>query len=353
MKMLARLLGAIAACSVVAGAHAAPPVYNIVVLPLPADGISAQVLAVNNSGAAAGTYYDGSKLRALTWDASSHAAQVLAQGSGGADARAIADSGVVGGQQDSRSHDVAVRWTGGRRAERLTSPVERWQASYVTDINTSGTAVGNMLTLQQQNIATRWAPDGSATVLVPQDLAITSGATAINESGLVGGAWLPSEGGSYRPYLWSAASGRRDLPALPGARYGGGVQDVDEAGTAVGSAYGADDLIHAVIWPAGGGIQPLVEIAGASVFSADSLNAAGQVVGSMHLASGKATSFWWTAADGMHDLRTLIALTDPNRPQGTQRVVAKKINDSGVIAATIQSDAGYTVDVPVLLVPQP
>lgn len=131
-----------------------------------------------------------------------------------------------------------------------------------------------------------------------------SWAQDVNDLGQVVGSSTNSAG-VYRPFIWDAANGMRDLgyvDGLPDAI----PRAINNSGQVTGTASVLGNIATdtAFIWDVVNGMQNLGTLGGAYSQGRD-INNSGQVVGLALNAEGNSRAFLWDAANGMQDLGTL------------------------------------------------
>jgi probable HAF family extracellular repeat protein len=189
-------------------------------------------------------------------------------------------------------------------------------SSFPSGMNDSGVVVGASATTPGTltTHAFVWTQTGGMVDLgVLGDSATFPGsyATAVNNAGEVVGSSAiagcgPDYPNAWHAFSWTRSGGMVDLGVLPGAnRCAFSVASaIDARGDIVGrSMTGSGGEIHAVLWPAAGGIVDLdTSVHGYS--SAEGITDTGWVYGETS-ASGNHLAFSWTQSDGMVDLPTL------------------------------------------------
>lgn len=191
--------------------------------------------------------------------------------------------------------------------------------SIAAGINNAGKVVGSADTSMGPSHAVLYDP----TVSTAEDLGLfggfTSGATAINDSGIILGLAEYSDG--RHSIIYDSTLGTWiDL--------GGGsiARDINNTGQVVGGSIAADGLRHAFLYE-NGVMKDLGALGGDT--GASGINDIGQVVGSGLTAANQVRAFLW---DGgvMYDLNDLI---DPDNPLAGSVLVnqANDINEHGDI----------------------
>ncbi len=158
-----------------------------------------------------------------------------------------------------------------------------------------------------------------------------SGATAINDFGLVVGAANPDGQFMEEFAVYWDSTGIHQLPHLTTAfdKFNiAGATDVNNSGLIVGASENDTHSSEAVLW-AGGLIQDLGHLGAVPAYSvAWAVNDAGRIVGETALDSGIDTGFLWETGT-MTDLNQLVA---PD-PDGWAIISALDINNHGQILA--------------------
>ena len=143
----------------------------------------------------------------------------------------------------------------------------------------------------------------------PQDLGTLGGSSYANGSSADGNTVVGSSvtaGGDAHAFVWTPASGMRDLGTLGGGSSYASAVSADGR-TVVGTSHPGGDgaLPHAFIWTQAEGMTDLGTLGGVYSTAAD-VSADGRVVvGSSNGADGSTRAFRWTRAGGMTDLGTL------------------------------------------------
>jgi probable HAF family extracellular repeat protein len=172
------------------------------------------------------------------------------------------------------------------------------------------------------------AADSAYTVqalTIPRN-AFSGQASAINDSGVSAG-WYQTTNRSTA-VSWSADNHLTQLGTLPGFP-SALANDINEAGTIVGFAFGGDFLLsQAFIWRSDTGMQPLTGLGGDASL-AQAINTDGTAVGWAYDAAGLLHAVRWSAAG---------TLTDLNPPGGISEALG--INDAGDIVGWVFPDGG-------------
>jgi probable HAF family extracellular repeat protein len=170
--------------------------------------------------------------------------------------------------------------------------------------------------------------EGSYTVqalTIPRD-AFSGQASAVNDSGVSAGWYQTNK--SWSAVSWSPDNHLTQLGALPGFQ-SALANDINEAGAIVGFAFGGDFLLsQAFIWRPDTGMQPLTGLGGDASL-AQAINNDGTAVGWAYDAAGLLHAVSWSAAG---------TLTDLNPPGGISEALG--INDAGDIVGWVFPDGG-------------
>ena len=134
-----------------------------------------------------------------------------------------------------------------------------------------------------------------------------------------------------REFVWTTASGMRDLGNLPGLNPASLGQSIDDHGQVVGGSQGKPFL-----WNQESGMIDLGLLPGSGSSDALAINASGQIVGTGQFGVGL-LAFLWTPDDG---------LRGPGHLPGDEYVtIANDINDSGQVVGVSRTGAGFRVSV--------
>ena len=168
-----------------------------------------------------------------------------------------------------------------------------------------------------------WEKNGTIRDLLPAGFTMGR-AVSINENGQVAGWLAGGSSGGFTLFVWSALTGMRFLPTLPGEDQNG-VYAINDAGMVAGWSGRS-----AVIWE--NGILRVVHHDPAQWSAATDINNLGEVVGYYEpVLNGTPHTAWrWSAASGFQLLPTLQGNT--GTPIG--------INDRGQIVGTSPSASG-------------
>lgn len=176
-------------------------------------------------------------------------------------------------------------------------------AAYVNDLNDAGQVAGTRLNAQGIETAFVWSAGGGMLDIHALPGAGRSYGQAINNRGVVTGAFSAVPDGPAHPFRWSAASGLEDLgvtPALPAPSSGTALND---AGLIAGRITIDDEFTRVFAWTRAGGLVD-IDTLGSVESSPVAVGARGEVAGN-RLASwedGGDRPFLWTRAGGMADL---------------------------------------------------
>ncbi len=127
-------------------------------------------------------------------------------------------------------------------------------------------------------------------------------------------------------FLWSAGAGMVDLGVLPlPGYYGSQAQAINATAQVVGSSFGPLVATRAFIWSAATGMRDLGPLAGYTSSSAAGINSTAQVAGYSSNASGYPRAVLWSVIGAVRDLGTL---------PGHIGSFAAAINDLGEVLGT-------------------
>lgn len=140
-----------------------------------------------------------------------------------------------------------------------------------------------------------------------------SQALAVNKFGDVAGqSCVNPECTETHPFLWTSATGLRDLGTLPNGgmfAIATGVNDSDQVSGLSAFEQPFSGNTHAFIWSEVGGMQDLGTLGCPDITGANGINSFGQVVGTSTIppcpGGGQDRAFLWTQNGGMQDLGTL------------------------------------------------
>jgi probable HAF family extracellular repeat protein len=158
----------------------------------------------------------------------------------------------------------------------------------------------------------------------------SSAAVGINDSGQASGEVYNSAGPSHA-FWWSSGAGLTDIHMSASFTSSEALGTVNAAGQIVGSLTRADGgLTHPFQWSGGSGMADLGPMPGMTDGFASNINDSGQVVGtSWNATDGRA--FLWTSGGGFTDLGT---------PPGFQYAWATAINASGQVVGQASNNTG-------------
>lgn len=233
----------------------------------------------------------------------------------------INTSGTVVGESNTDSNIHAFLWDGKGGLQDLgTLPGDTGSRAFgITD---SGQVVGYSSGANQP-IAFLWTKNKGMTSLGTLPGGDTSEAYGINNLGTVVGV-SSTQSGDKHAFVWTAKDGMRDIGTLPGD-ISSEARKISTSGIAIGSSIGAN-VTHAFMWTADGGVRDIGTLNGDST-SAFDINNNGEIVGTS-AASMSGHAFYWSAASGIKDLNDLIP-----GDSGVILTSATTINNDGWILA--------------------
>jgi len=247
---------------------------------------------------------------------------------------------VAGTSSDIVGSSVAFLWTpqAGLADIGTTSNLPGLANTTSGLINTSDAVVGQASapTVNDESLAFIWTPLSGMRSLGTLG-GLSAVAQAMSEaSQVVGKAAMPD--GRLHAFSWTLQDGMLDLGTL-----GGGTSNalaINQAGQIVGESEMADMSSHAFLWgPAGTAFMTMIDLGslGGGTSRAADINDFGQVVGTAQMPDGTQRAFIWTAANGMVDLNTRLAVA----PVGLELHEAVAISNNGSVLA--QSNQGLVL----------
>jgi probable HAF family extracellular repeat protein len=243
------------------------------------------------------------------------------------EAHAINDLGhVVGLSETANGEFHGFLWTPEGGMQDLGLMSKYWQFGIIQgsgplDINGGGVIAGR---LEIQGIVAFRRTPAEGVVELPRFGALWSLASAINQSGEIGGQLQGLPGYPYPVSVIWTATGYEIVDDQP---YAFGVHDLNDAGQAVGWADVAGVTRPFFYTRTGSGWTRVEILAGdAGGAQALGLNGSGQVVGIFSRMDGGRSGFVWSATAGLDTLPTLV-------PAG--RMDAHDINDAGVVVGSV------------------
>ncbi len=288
-----------ASCTLPSGKDDEPseiPAYTIQELGLLPGGTVSQAYAINEAGLAVGYATDaGGAQRAVYFQGGVAIQLPEPDGTTRSNAYDINDSGVIVGSVRIAGIEQPCRWATPTSAPELLELLEGTDRGRARSINNDGVIAGFVSADEWVVI---WEPDGEIEDLNPATRESYE-PTQINDEGMFVGNAEEIEAA----YRWDDDDGFVFLGSLSG---GGGDDDDDDDGAAAGESEG------------------------------NGLNASGVTVGASENGEGELRAFRYSSTRGM------VALGDP--PEGDNGVIARAINDAGLVAGNGQNaDEGGTI----------
>lgn len=330
-----KTLAAVALAVTATFAEAAPPLYRIstVLVPAPRGGTTF-LIDLNNAGQAIGQK-SGRTQTALQWSTVPNTVTALPRliRNGSTMIAGINDLGAAVGEAESKTGDVPVMWT--TQPTVLPPYPGRSPSGFATRINNAGTAIGRVSGDPAVWFAGASVPTSVGSLPRPDSTETNCDLTSINDTHDVAGFCLIDASGPHS-VLWNAASGLVDLGSLPGHGSSQAL-DINNSQQVLGISFPGSGGQRAYVWSPDTGMVDLGSVPGFETVAnmyPRRINDLGTVIGTFQDATDTTHSFVWTKADGMTDLITLIDPTDPLKSQ-VAWVSGISINDTGDILAIV------------------
>ncbi|MEV7278698.1 hypothetical protein [Streptomyces sp. NPDC093111] len=309
--LAATSLGAAQAAEISPGAAKSGAVMHL--LPYPEGHAAANAELMNDAGQIVGSTTDGrGTYTATRWEADLSITPLKALNATGTliITKALAPDGTVAGAADTGDRvDHAVTWDASGTPKRLEEPAG-YVNSTANDINGGHVVVG-VVSDNRAARAVRWGPDGRATLLPLPPLTRYSEALYVDERGVAYGWASHSSGANKQAVRWDTSGNVTNLGTFGGQW--SEVRDVNDQGTAVGSAGAPGYESWAAVAPPSGTYQQLP--GGVHDSTAIAVNNHGDVLGAVN-----AQRVLWRNG-GMTALRPL---------PDTRSLEAYELNDSGM-----------------------
>jgi len=270
--------------------------------------------SVNDLGQVTGTSSTG----AFLWSVTGGTVELVEGVTGYSSARDVNLLGMVAG-----SLDTATLWPAIDTTVPIPPPAGTF-FPFAFGLNDAGRVVGEASVSSNLKAAWVWDPLNGTRDLRVLGVPGAASAAAINESNQIVGKRLAS---NYIAYRFDLNAGTFvDLGTLGGPT--SEAFGIDDLGRVVGSARNANYNTRPFLWTSASGMRDLGSLGGQpyDYGEATSINRAGQVVGYSSLATGERHAFLWDAAHGMRDLNEMAD------GLGTFRlIIATRINNTGWI----------------------
>jgi probable HAF family extracellular repeat protein len=286
---------------------------------------SAEAFEVNEAGQVVGRAAN----RAFLWQNGSKTDLGTLAGGPSAAANALNEAGQIVGYSTFApgSPSRAVRWNGGT-ITNLTPDIPSNQGSSAAAINESGQIVGNI----GYSVAFLWQ-NGARTSLGHLGGG-ASFASDINDSGIAVGSSYTNDmtplGLMQHPFVWQNGV-MTDLGLLPGDQDGGAAA-INSAGQIVGSSGLTDPETYESKYRAfvySNGVMTALPVPSTEVYAGD-INESGTIVGTMRAGGGFSNFHAWIYTDDtVTNLNHLIP-----QDSGLHIAYAHAVNNAGQIAAT-------------------
>ncbi len=198
--------------------------------------------------------------------------------------------------------------------------------TYASRVNNNGQVIGFSALPGDASSASFFWSEATGTVQLPAIGVAGSSISALNDAGLVLGAYSPgvfdvNGNPAQQAFAWTLAGGYRTLGTLGGSYAYASL--LNNSGQVVGySVLAGDQVVRSFVWDAVNGMRDLGTLGGDWVY-AEAINASGQIIGESAVdANGNWRPFIWDAAHGLQPI------TIPNADQASQPFL---LTDSGTV----------------------
>jgi len=224
----------------------------------------------------------------------------------------VSDSRVVVGYSGNTQNKTfqPFVWTRSKGMAELPTLPGGSEFSFATAITSKGVIVGESQVSNGDVDIVTWTPSGATYSI--RDIGILPGVPFcytydINEKQQVTGiAYFNNAGTRYHAFLWSNATGWKDLGTLPGGVNSKGIWMTDSGvvtGTSDSAQYSAGVTVY---WDAAGTIHSIGTLPGGTSSAPGFISNSFQILGDSTVTGGDSHAYIWTQKNGMQDLNDMI-----------------------------------------------